>query len=117
MYNQRRRQQQPMTPEDMARRQQAARAQQESLKKFVEKMTSPGVKKAASVLVVFVLLGIFIGTMAPSPVSMNDKDHSKYQSALVAADHVPGYHKALDDLNHEQSNVDAAKVWFWRFRR
>jgi hypothetical protein len=105
-----------MTPEEIARLQEQARAQRESLNKFVENMTSPKMKRAATILFLLTVVGILIGTMAPSPVSLTDTDHSKYQSALVAAEHNPEYYEALDALNHEQANVDEAKVWFWRFR-
>lgn len=110
MYNQRRRQQRPaMTPEQME-------AQAKQLKKCYEAVTSPRAKRIGMTILGLTLLGIFLGTVAPSPVSIDDMDKSKYQAALVAAEHVPGYHQALDDLNYEQAHVDEAKVWFWRFR-
>jgi len=117
MYNQqRRRVRQPMTPEELRRRQEASRAQAETMKKFVAKMTSPAMKRAATIMGVLVLVGILIGTMAPSPVPMSGKDHVNYESALALAENVPGYNDALGDLTMAQAEVDQAKVWFWRFR-
>ena len=113
--NRRQMNRQPLTPEQQAQRQAQAKAQAEQLKKCAAALTSPRAKKIAVTMSVLVLLGIFIGTV-PQGIALEEKDRSKYQAALVAAEHVPGYHQAMDDFNVEQAHVDEAKVWFWRFR-
>jgi hypothetical protein len=97
-------------------RRQQTQQQQEGLKKAVEWLTSPRAKRFATILLCMTLVGILIGTLAPSPIKMDGKKRSEYQAALVSAENVPGYHEAADDLNYEQGHVDQAKVWFWRFR-
>jgi len=89
----------PMTPEQM-----------------ISKMTSPRAKRLFFTALALVLAGVCIGAFAPAPLAVGHEGQVRYEGKLMKAQTVEGYMEAEDDLHHEQARVDAAKVWFWRFR-
>lgn len=62
-------------------------------------------------------IGLWLGFMAPSPVTITPSQQANYEKSLTRAQHVEGYYDAQADLKHAEDVMADTKVWFWRFRK
>ncbi|OQR85311.1 hypothetical protein ACHHYP_11960 [Achlya hypogyna] len=62
------------------------------------------------------LIGLFLMLLAPAPVKVTDEMKHKYEAMVVEAAHVENYENVWADAVAAESELQQAKVWFWRFR-
>ncbi|EDQ92696.1 uncharacterized protein MONBRDRAFT_22587 [Monosiga brevicollis MX1] len=62
------------------------------------------------------LLGLYFCLFAAAPVTITPEMERNFFNELDAAQRIPGLAKAEADLSAIEAEMDAYKVWFWRFR-
>ncbi|EQC29984.1 hypothetical protein SDRG_12264 [Saprolegnia diclina VS20] len=62
------------------------------------------------------LVGLFLMLLAPAPIKVTDEMKHTYEAMVVEAAHVEGYQDVWSEVVVAQSDLQEAKVWFWRVR-